>query len=75
VAKTIRDLGTLADAAKASADRAADSIEEMLAFVEASNKRIAAMENKAVEDMRKFMQAATPVRGLDLKAIIDDGRR
>jgi len=37
----------LADKAKASADRASDSIDDVLTFVEASNKRIAAMEAKA----------------------------
>ena len=37
----------VADAAKAAADRAAKSIDDVLAFVEASNKRIAAMEAKA----------------------------
>ena len=41
------ELGALADAAKAAADRACDSIDEVLAFVEASNKRIAIMEAKA----------------------------
>ena len=41
------ELGALADAAKVAAERAARSIDETLAFVEASNKRIAAMESKA----------------------------
>lgn len=40
------ELGILADKAKAAADRATDSIDDVLAFVEASNKRIAAMEAK-----------------------------
>ena len=40
-------LGTVADAAMAAANRASDAIDEMLTFVEASNKRIAAMETKA----------------------------
>ena len=40
------ELATLADAAKAAADRAADSIDDTLAFIAASNKRIAAMEAK-----------------------------
>ncbi len=38
------ELGMLADQAKAAADRVSDSIDEVLTFVEASNKRIAAME-------------------------------
>jgi hypothetical protein len=45
--KADEELGVLADAAKAAADRAAASIDETLAFIEASNKRIAAMEAKA----------------------------
>lgn len=41
------ELGALADAAKSAADRAGDSIDDALAFIEASNQRIAAMEAKA----------------------------
>lgn len=41
------ELGALADQAKAAAERAADSIDEMLAFVEASNQHIEEMEMKA----------------------------
>ncbi len=41
------ELGILADQAKAAAERVADSIDEMLAFVDASNKRIEQMEMKA----------------------------
>jgi len=41
------ELGALADAAAAAANRASDAIDDMLTFVEASNKRIAAMEAKA----------------------------
>jgi len=40
-------LALLADAARSAADRASDSIDDALAFCEASNKRIAAMETKA----------------------------
>jgi Mobilization protein NikA len=40
------ELGILADQAKAAADRASDSIDDVIAFVEASNKRIAAMDAK-----------------------------
>ena len=46
-AEADEELATLADAAKAAADRAADSIDGALAFIAASNKRIAAMEAKA----------------------------
>lgn len=41
------ELGALADAAKAAADRAGTAIDNALDFIEASNKRIAAMEAKA----------------------------
>lgn len=41
------ELGAVADAAKAAATRASDAIDDMLMFVEASNKRIAAMEARA----------------------------
>ena len=40
------ELGVLADAAKAAAERSGDAIDEALAFVEESNRRIAAMEAK-----------------------------
>ncbi|SFW21879.1 hypothetical protein [Nitrosovibrio sp. Nv17] len=43
-AQVDEELAILADRAKAAADRASASIDEMLAFVEASNRRIAAME-------------------------------
>ena len=41
------ELGALADAARAAAERAAASIDSALEFIEASNKRIAALETKA----------------------------
>ena len=41
------ELGALADAAKVAAERASASIDETLLFIDASNKRIAAMESKA----------------------------
>ena len=41
------ELGALADAAKGAADRAGAAIEDALAFIEASNKRISSMEAKA----------------------------
>lgn len=40
-------LGVVADAAMAAANRAAEAIDDLLAYVEASNKRISAMEAKA----------------------------
>lgn len=48
-AEADEELGVLADAAMAAANRASDSIDEVLAFVEASNKRIATMEAKAAK--------------------------
>ena len=47
------ELGALADAAKVAAERAASSIDDALKFVEASNKRIAAMEAAAKRANRK----------------------
>lgn len=41
------ELGVLADAAKAAAERAGRSIGRALDFIEASNRRIAALEAKA----------------------------
>jgi hypothetical protein len=41
------ELGALADAARAAADRAGAAIDDALEFIEASNKRIAAMEARA----------------------------
>ncbi len=41
------ELVALADAAKLAAERAAASIDDALAFIAASNKRISAMEAKA----------------------------
>jgi hypothetical protein len=43
------ELGALADAAKAAADRAGAAIDSSLEFIEASNKRIAAMEATAAK--------------------------
>jgi hypothetical protein len=45
------ELGALADAAKGAADRAGAAIEDALAFIEASNKRISAMESKAAKSV------------------------
>ena len=41
------ELGVVADAATASANRASEAIDAVLVFVEASNRRIAEMEAKA----------------------------
>ena len=46
-AQSDTELGVVADAALAAANRASQAIDEVLAFVEASEKRIAAMETKA----------------------------
>lgn len=46
------ELGVVADAAKAAAERVSDSIDDVLAVVEASNGRIAAMEAKAAKKQK-----------------------
>ena len=46
-AQADEELGGLADAAHAAAERAAASIDDALEFIAASNRRIAAMEAKA----------------------------
>ncbi|HEY4067574.1 MAG TPA: hypothetical protein VGM74_11800 [Burkholderiaceae bacterium] len=46
---TDAELGALADAAKGAADRAGAAIDEALDFIEASNRRIAAMEAVAAK--------------------------
>jgi hypothetical protein len=43
------ELAALADAAKGAADRAGVAIDDALDFIDASNKRIAAMESKAAK--------------------------
>ena len=47
--KADADLAALADAATAAAERAAASIGDALDFIEASNRRIAAMDAKTVK--------------------------
>jgi hypothetical protein len=47
------DLAALADAAKAAAERAAASIDDALDFIEASNRRITAMDAKTVKRVRR----------------------
>jgi len=44
-----RELGVLADAAKGAAERSASAIDDALAFIAASNKRIASMESRAAK--------------------------
>lgn len=44
------EMGVLADAAMGAANRASDSIDDMLAYVAASEARIAQMESKAAID-------------------------
>jgi hypothetical protein len=46
------ELGAIADAATAAANRASDAIDDVLSFVNASNKRIAAMEAKAIKERK-----------------------
>jgi hypothetical protein len=47
------ELSALADAAKAAAERAGASIDSALEFIEASNKRMGALEAKAKRRARK----------------------
>lgn len=51
-AEADEELGVLADAAMSAANRASDSIDDVLAFVAASDRRIAAMEAKAIKDRK-----------------------
>jgi hypothetical protein len=51
-AESDEELGIVADAAAAAAKRASGAIDDVLAFVEASNKRIDAMEAKARKDRK-----------------------
>jgi hypothetical protein len=52
-AEADEELGALADAAKAAADRAGASIDEALEFIAASNKRIAALEANAAKPRKR----------------------
>jgi hypothetical protein len=49
-AESDEELGVLADAAMSAANRASDSIDNVLAFVATSEERIAAMEASAIKD-------------------------
>jgi hypothetical protein len=51
--KAEEELGALADAAKAAADRAAAAIDDAIDFIAASNQRIAAQEAAAHRGARK----------------------
>ena len=51
--ETDAELATLADAAKNAAERAGAAIDDALSFIEASNRRIAAMEAKAAKQPRR----------------------
>ena len=52
------ELGLLADSARAAAERAVATIDDALAFIEASNRRIAALERKAAAGAAKLRKAA-----------------
>jgi hypothetical protein len=54
------ELGALADAAKRAADHASNSIDDALAFITASNKRIEAMEAKANRGAQKSTKQSAP---------------
>ena len=46
------DLGIMADAAMKAANRASESIDDMLEFIAASDQRIAAMEVEAIKNRK-----------------------
>lgn len=50
------ELGALADAAQAAAERASRSIDDALDFIAASNKRIAALEAKAARGRKAVVR-------------------
>lgn len=52
-----QELAALADAAKGAAERAGAAIDDALSFIEASNKRIAAMEAKALKAAKSTARA------------------
>jgi hypothetical protein len=54
------ELAALADAAKGAADRAGAAIDDALLFIDASNKRIAAMEAKAAAKVTRTAPARRP---------------
>ncbi|MBA3056333.1 MAG: hypothetical protein KJ614_01980 [Gammaproteobacteria bacterium] len=52
-----QELGALADAAKGAADRAGSAIDDAMAFIAASNKRIVSMESAAVKPVKATTRA------------------
>ena len=52
------EMSELADTAKGAADRAGAAIDDALAFIEASNRRIVAMEAKAAKAAKSVSSAA-----------------
>ncbi len=56
------ELGALADAAKGAADRAGSAIDDAIHFIDASNKRIAAMEAKAAKSAKASRAGQTADR-------------
>jgi hypothetical protein len=56
--KADEELAALADSAKSAAQRASAAIDDALAFVEASNRRIAAMEAKANKSAKPLTRKA-----------------
>ena len=53
-----QELGALADAAKGAADRAGAAIDDAMAFIAASNKRIASKESAAAKSARTSARKA-----------------
>ena len=60
--ETDQELGALADVAKGAADRAGVAIDDAMAFIEASNKRIARMESAAAKAAKTAKIAKTAAR-------------
>lgn len=54
-----QELGALADVAKGAADRAGAAIDDALAFIAASNKRIASMESAAAKTAKASTRTAS----------------
>ncbi len=55
-----KELGALADAAKGAADRAGSAIDDAIAFIAASNMRIASMESAAAKTSKAIKLGSTP---------------
>lgn len=56
------EMSELADTAKGAADRAGAAIDDALAFIEASNRRIAAMEAKAAKAAKSAKSVSSAAR-------------